>query len=178
MSVNITSSFQKANSPDEMLDLVDENDQVIGQVVRAQANADPNLWHREVGIIVQDSQSRILLQKRSHQKTVNPGMWSICAGHVPLGGEPEKVAHQELREEYGFDVSLQFLRKELHLYPWETHFMYLYLAKYTGQKIDFEPAEIEEVRFFSQKDFQELVKSDEPVNEHYFEVLGEVWKKL
>ena len=43
--------FQKANSIGEVLDLVDENDVVIGTVNRQKANKDPQLIHREVAVI-------------------------------------------------------------------------------------------------------------------------------
>ena len=44
--------FQKANSIGEVLDLVDENDVVIGTVNRQKANKDPKLIHREVAVIL------------------------------------------------------------------------------------------------------------------------------
>lgn len=170
------SLFQKANSPEEILDLVDKNDQIIGEVVRKEANADPSLLHREVGIVIVDTEQRILLQKRSAYKTVNPQMWSICAGHIEKGGDPETTAHRELLEEYGFDTQLTFLQKELHSYPHETHFAYLYVGKYTDQAIQVEPAEIEMVKFVSKEQLDSMIKAGEKINDHYFKAFEKIWE--
>ena len=57
--------MDETNSPEEMLDIVNENDEVIGEALRKHANTDPTLIHREVNIIIYDSMKRVLLQNRS-----------------------------------------------------------------------------------------------------------------
>jgi isopentenyldiphosphate isomerase len=139
----------QANKPDEMLDWVDENDEVIGEIIRHKANAEPKYIHREVGILLADDQKRILLQKRSKLKTVKPSFWSIgCAGHVTKGENPDLVAHQELKEELGFDTELTFIGKRLRRLEKETHFMYYYLGFYEGQDFILEPTEVDSIKFF------------------------------
>ena len=51
MLANKKTASHKANFPDEILDLVDKNDKIIGEIVRAEANSDPKLFHREVGVL-------------------------------------------------------------------------------------------------------------------------------
>lgn len=81
---------QKANSPDELLDQVNDQDEVIGIVARPIANSDPKYTHREISVLLFDDQMRVVIQKRSPYKTVHPNMWSLLAGHIPAGGDPEK----------------------------------------------------------------------------------------
>lgn len=163
-----------ANKPNELLDLVDENDQIIGEVIRKDANADPKLIHREIGVIIVDDQNRILFEKRSKYKKVGPGVWSIPAGHVLKGEGIEVTAHQELLEEIGFDLDLTYLGKKLRRYKNESHFTNYFLGKYSGQKIKIEPAEVEKARFFSKKDIEIAEKSGEVFNHNHFDMFEQV----
>jgi isopentenyldiphosphate isomerase len=163
-----------ANKPDELLDWVDQDDQVIGQIVRGKANSDPQYTHREVGVLIFDKDNRVLLQRRSQYKTVHPGMWSVTAGHILSGETAIETAHTELKEELGFDTDLEYLEKEFHSYDHETHFMYYYLAKYEDQEIELEAAEVEKVQFFSRSELDNLLKSEELVNKKHLPIINKV----
>lgn len=85
---------------DELLDLVDENDKIIGEVWKSKANQNPKLIHREVAAIVYNEAGKVLFQKRSKYKKVNPGIWAeTVAGHVGKVEKPLVAAHRELVEE-------------------------------------------------------------------------------
>lgn len=147
----------KTNSPEEILDVVDENDQVVSTERRAVLQQDPSRIHREVWILLFDDQNRLLLQQRSFQKATRPGYWAeSCAGHVPAGHDPDEVAHQELQEELGFDTKLVFIEKVLDYRPTETRFAYFYLGRYAGQPLQLESAEVEQARVFTQSEYKTL----------------------
>ena len=55
-------------SEDELLDLVNEKDEVIGEVWKSVAHKDPTKIHREVAIVVFNNKSEVLLQQRSFKK--------------------------------------------------------------------------------------------------------------
>lgn len=154
----------KADPNDELLDLVDENDKVIGEVWKSKANRDPKLIHREAAVLVYDNQGRLLLQQRSHKKIVSPGVWEItAAGHIAKGLSPEETAHKELKEELGFDVSLKFVEKYKAELPHETHFTYFFLGEYQGSPIVIQPDEVKEARLFDQEEFNDLQRSGAPI---------------
>ena len=95
---------------DELLDLVNEKDEVIGEIWRSEIKGNPNSIHREIAILICDKNSRLLLQQRSLKKKSNPGIWTIsCVGHILKGDQPEATAHSELKEELGFDIALEFV---------------------------------------------------------------------
>ena len=173
--MSIILQTEKANKPEEVLDLVNANDEVVGTVIREEANTNPKMTHREVAVILVDDQNRILLQKRSHYKTVNPGMWSVTAGHVLKGENTLETAHTELQEELGFDTELVFITKALHTYDWETHFMYYYVGRFVGQTITLESAEVEETGFFSEAELDAFIANGENVNMKHVEVFKEYW---
>jgi len=46
---------------DELIDLVNEKDEIIGTVWKSQAHKDPKLIHREVGIAIFNTDGCVLL---------------------------------------------------------------------------------------------------------------------
>jgi isopentenyl-diphosphate delta-isomerase len=112
---------------DELLDLVDENDVVIGTVLRNAAHVDPLLFHREIAVIIFNSKNQVLLQQRSLTKKVNPGLWTISvAGHVEAGKNPKEVAEKETEEELGIKVTPIYFDTDLVKLEKETHFCWNY----------------------------------------------------
>ncbi|MFA5264999.1 MAG: NUDIX domain-containing protein [Opitutaceae bacterium] len=92
-------------NPDELFDVVDESDRVIGQCPRREVHA-RKLRHRAVHVMVFNSQGRIFLQKRSLLKDSAPGTWSAsCSGHLDAGEDYDAAAIRELREEIGLSPS-------------------------------------------------------------------------
>lgn len=101
-------SLNLIDQPEEILDIVNEKDEVIGTEKKEIANKNPQLIHREVGVIIFDLDNKILLQKRSPKKSTNPGRWTVSsAGHVTSGETYEEAAYRELLEELGFDTKLR-----------------------------------------------------------------------
>ena len=97
---------------DELLDLVDESDKVIGTVWKSQAHKDPKLLHREVAIIVFNDKREVLLQQRSLNKSSDPGEWKLtAAGHIGAGEAPLVAAKRELKEEMGIDLEPNFYNR-------------------------------------------------------------------
>jgi isopentenyldiphosphate isomerase len=120
------SAAERANAPQELLDLVDEEDRVIGAVLKGETERDPALIHREVAILIHRGEE-LLWQLRSAAKTVAPLTWDIaCAGHVGAGDSPAAAARRELREELGVEVELTALERRLVRQPSETYFAYVF----------------------------------------------------
>ena len=92
----------------EWVDIVDEQDRVIGVAERARVRQE-NLRHRASYILVLDEAERILVQRRTPSKDFCPGMLDACAGGVVTTGEAMALsARRELAEELGIrDVPLQ-----------------------------------------------------------------------
>ena len=91
-----------APAPEEIFDIVNDNDEVIGQMPRRLVHRDGHK-HRAVHVLVFDSRGRIFLQKRSMTKDTFPGAWdSSASGHVASGEDYAACAVRELREELGW----------------------------------------------------------------------------
>jgi isopentenyl-diphosphate Delta-isomerase len=99
------------NDQDEIYDVVDKMDKVIGQASRREIHQ-KNLLHRSIQILVFNFQNEVFLQKRSMAKDENPGLWDTSsAGHVDSGETYDDCAHRELWEELGIKAILKPLDK-------------------------------------------------------------------
>lgn len=84
---------------EEIFDVCDENDCVIGTAPRSEVHR-RKLLHRAVHIWVWNSDGELMLQKRTETKDEFPGCFtSSASGHVDSGESYEAAAIRELREE-------------------------------------------------------------------------------
>lgn len=136
------------NSEEEIYDLVDMEDQVIGQATRKEIHQN-NLLHRSVHIFVFNPEGDLYLQKRAFSKDENPGFWDTsCAGHVDAGEDYLTAANRELMEELTISEPLHpFMRvKACKESYWEHVLAYTCT---TRQPIKINPAEILEGHYWS-----------------------------
>ncbi|NGO78991.1 NUDIX domain-containing protein [Streptomyces sp. YC504] len=88
-------------SSDEIIDIVDEQDRVIGQSPRPVAYRD-GLRHRCAFILVRDAEDRIFVHRRTATKAVFPSFHDMFVGGVVGAGESyDEAALREAEEELG-----------------------------------------------------------------------------
>jgi len=94
---------QAARSADELLDIVDERDRVVGQARRAEAYA-RRLRHRTAFVLVRDAADRIFVHRRTARKLVFPSAYDMFVGGVVGAGETyDEAARREAEEELGVE---------------------------------------------------------------------------
>lgn len=92
---------QQPLSADELLDIVDEDDRVVGRARRGEAMA-RRLRHRCASVQVRDGLGRIFVHRRTPQKLVFPSMYDVVVGGVVGAGETyDACALREAEEELG-----------------------------------------------------------------------------
>ena len=95
---------------EEMFDVVNERDEVIGRQTRRDVHR-LGLLHRAVHVLVFNSRREVFLQKRSMKKDRQPGLWdSSTSGHVDSGEDYDACAVRELQEELGLTLAAPPLR--------------------------------------------------------------------
>ncbi len=91
---------------EEIFDVVNERDEVIGQNTRREVHR-LGLKHRAVHVLVFNARGEIFLQKRSLKKDIAAGKWdSSASGHLDAGETYDACAVREVREEIGLHLPL------------------------------------------------------------------------
>jgi isopentenyl-diphosphate delta-isomerase type 1 len=89
---------------EEIFDIVNERDEVIGRLPRPQVHREGRN-HRAVHVLVFNARGEIFLQKRAMTKDSFPGAWdSSASGHLASGEDYDACAVRELSEELGLVV--------------------------------------------------------------------------
>lgn len=107
--------YENVSSESERLILVDENDNEIGTVSKADAHDAHGTLHRAFSLFIFNTKGELLLQQRSPEKRLWGGYWSnSCCSHPRVGETLEEATHRRLKDELGITAELE------HVY----HFIY------------------------------------------------------
>lgn len=132
---------------EELFDVVDELDRVVGQAPRSEVHA--RKWlHRASHIFVFNSRGELLVHRRSANKDECPLMFtSSASGHLAAGEDYATAAGRELEEELSLTSPLQFLAV-IPANGAETSFEHSGLFRtVTDEPPCFDPGEIESGEF-------------------------------
>jgi isopentenyl-diphosphate Delta-isomerase len=144
--------------PDELVDIVDENNNPTGEKAMKSKAHREGLWHRAAHVWIYDSDGNVLLQLRSKRKALYPGLWDVSvAGHIGAGDDPAETALREIGEEIGLssikqeDLFFYKVKKASIVFDGMTNneFYYIYFLKYDGPKeaLKRQEEEVDDLRF-------------------------------
>ena len=135
---------------EEIFDVVNDRDEVIGQAPRREVHR-TGLKHRAVHVLVFNARGEVFLQKRSMTKDTFPGAWdSSASGHLDTKEDYDACALREVREELGValpTVPRRHLRIEACLETGQ-EFVWVYECRHEGP-FTLHPQEIERGGWFS-----------------------------
>ena len=98
----------------ELFIVVDKDDNVIEYRTRYDCHHDKSTFHRAIGVIIYNDENKIILQKRSMLKDLNPGKYTLSvSGHVTKGESYKEAAIREMQEEIGIQTSIKYVTKFL-----------------------------------------------------------------
>ena len=172
---------------DELIDIVDDTDHVIGSAMKSAAHRDGSL-HRGVHLWITGG-LKIMFQKRSSKKEFLPDLFDVaCAGHVKSGEDYKDAIIREAKEELGISVKKNDLihfgkrrqttvMKEKGIISREIINIFLLILE-DNKKINFDRNEISEIRFFGIDEARDALSKNPSIFIYDTEYLTHMLKKI
>lgn len=158
----------------EVLDVVDENNEVIGSAPYAEVYQQ-RLNHRIVHVLIFNEKGEVFLQQRSAKKTFCPGHWVTSAGgHVQKGESYEEAALRELQEELGVRTELTKIDES----PYDHYKMRKFLEVYRGLwngEFSLNEDEVAGGRWFAVNEVKEMVKKNDFIHPELAHVIERLY---
>ena len=168
--------MNSAQRDDEIFDVVNDRDEVIGQRTRGEVHR-LGLLHRAVHVLVFNRRGEVFLQKRSMKKDKFPGAWdSSASGHLDTGEDYDACAVRELREEIGLTPAKppERLFKIAACPETDGEFVWVYRCDFEGP-FELNPAEIETGGWFTTEKVGQWMRARP---EEFAAALLLIWKRL
>ncbi len=163
----------------ELIDVLDENGILTGEVLPRKEVHKKGLWHRAIVVAIVNEKNEILLQQRSENKEKNAGMWDISvAGHISAGQDALSAAAREINEEVnvllGYRTEIKDFR---YMYCFrkeqkfsddfiERQFYDFFILRTSGvddKTLCFQKEEVQAVKFVDLSALQKMVENKEIV---------------
>lgn len=81
----------------ELIDIVDENNNLTGQIEERWTAYEKGLWKRTVSCWIMNKNGEILMQKRTTNKRRNPNKWAKTGGQVDSGETVKEAIFREVK---------------------------------------------------------------------------------
>lgn len=163
---------------DEYIDIVDQHGNPTGKTALKSEIHKNGWYHNTIHLWLYTKYGEILLQQRSHKKTIHPLLWDVSvAGHIDAGETFETAALRETKEEIGLELNAEDLHKIgsiLHktYYPKsnikDNEFHQIYIAELHASLDSLTPQanEVEALKLVDFKTFASLLKNS--AKNHHF----------
>lgn len=156
---------------DELFDLIDENDQVTGQEMRARVHQ-RGLWHRGAHVLLFTQDEKLLVQQRSRNKSQSPlALDCSVSEHVIAGEDYLQAAIRGLSEELGVQgISLQPLVKfKMNYGPDDNEISMIFKGNISPEQVLYDTIEIEQINYHTLTELQTLMQKKEVIISYWFE---------
>jgi len=160
----------------EFLNIVDKNDNIIGQEDRKIIHRD-GLLHREIHVYFVTPNKEIIFQHRAKDKDTYPDLLdATVGGHVEIGDSYEQTAIKETGEETGIKIdakNLIFINKieknskdeatQKINHAFQSEYLYIYAGEFdklkieTGKAVGFEIWPIDKLLNISDEDKKRFI---------------------
>ena len=156
------------------MEVLTEKGQLVGKrISKAEAHR-KGICHGISAVALIDDKGRLLLQKRSETKEIEPGKWDLSgAGHIDIYETPECCAVRELYEELHIQINeedLICIDTYLNQFQFDeerriNHFTYLFFVRKNINITDviLQESEISEVKFVNKKEFVYMLNKNQMV---------------
>ena len=150
---------------EELLDIVNNTDAVVG-LARRSVIHQCGLQHRGAHVFLFSGDGKMLVQKRSADRSASPSMLDCSVSeHVKAGESYLDAALRGMKEEMGVtDVEISPLVTFRMNYGLnDNEISTLYMGQVTPEIVRFDPVEIAEISYYSLDQLEELMRDEKNI---------------
>ncbi|QBF34370.1 NUDIX domain-containing protein [Mycoplasmopsis phocirhinis] len=144
----------------EYLDIYDDERNKTGQTTTRGHITNKNNNLLAVFIVVFNHEGKMLIQKRSPDKFISPGVWDLSAGGAVLSGESSfQGAYREAMEEIGYRLD-STRKKPVFSEYYSTFIVDYYLAQtdWDLSKFKIQKEEVDEIKYCDLSEIETLMQ--------------------
>jgi isopentenyldiphosphate isomerase len=156
--------------PNELLDVVNDDDVVIFQKMRSIVHR-RGFQHRGIHVFLVTPKGKLLVQQRGrHQETFPLALDCSVSEHVKAGEDYQQAADRGMAEELGIHgVCTEALIKFKMVYgPNDFEICQLYEGSVDTTLVRFDPLEVEEIAYYRLGELEALMQSGEAAFSSWF----------
>lgn len=150
---------------DELLDVVNDDDAVIGQEMRSVVHQ-KGLQHRGVHVFLFSDDGKMLIQKRSADRASSPSMLDCSVSeHIKAGEGYLEAALRGMKEEMGVEgIELKpLVTIKMEYGPNDNEISRIFEGRVNPQNVHFDPVEISEIKYMSLEDIKAGILNEKEI---------------
>lgn len=162
----------------EQWEILDESGNPTGKIIEKHDKRafDKGIYHLGSDVWIINKENKILIQKRSDKKRLQPNVWAMTGGSVILGEESKETIVREAKEELDININpdeLKFITKFKTGNVWID--TYILKHDYDISKMKFQEDEVSDAKWATWEEINTLVKNGEFIK-HRWEFVNEFLK--
>ena len=145
----------------ELWEVLDDKGNLTGEIMEKYDKRvfDKGLYHLGADVWIINDENKILIQKRSENKRLEPNVWAMTGGSVILGENSKKTIVREAKEELDITIDsnkLKLITKFKTGNVWID--TYILKVNYDISKMKFQEDEVSDAKWATYEEIDDLVK--------------------
>tara|TARA_B100001939_G_scaffold308021_1_gene288395 strand:- start:348 stop:920 length:573 start_codon:yes stop_codon:yes gene_type:complete len=154
----------------ELLEVYTSNGEKTGKKLSKSEIHRKGFFHSTIHVWIFTKKGKILIQKRSSKKDLNPGIWDVSvAGHIKFDEKIKEAAKREAFEETGININTEDLLEigvyksvNIHSNVIDKEFFHTYILQIDENFIDlnYKNNEVEDLKLISINEMEDILKKE------------------